>query len=48
MKKVSGSNVPTTSTAGASTLTATGGIAMLRTGSGGSTGAFLVFVSNMY
>jgi hypothetical protein len=36
MKKVSGSNVPTVSTTGASTLTATGGVAMLRTGSGGS------------
>ncbi|KAF1913589.1 hypothetical protein BDU57DRAFT_589235 [Ampelomyces quisqualis] len=36
MKKVSGSNIPTTSTSGASTLTATGGVAMLRTGSGGS------------
>ncbi|KAF2819998.1 hypothetical protein CC86DRAFT_471651 [Ophiobolus disseminans] len=33
MKKVSGSNAPTT---GASTLTATGGVAMRRTGSGGS------------
>jgi hypothetical protein len=36
MKKVSGSNVPTSSTTGASTLTATGGVAMRRTGSGGS------------
>jgi hypothetical protein len=38
MKKVSGSNMPPPSTGGASTLTATGGIAMLRTGSGGSGG----------
>lgn len=44
MKKVSGSNIPTTSTTGASTLTATGGVAMLRTGSGGSGGLHTVFV----
>lgn len=42
MKKVSGSNIPTTSTAGASTLTAAGGVAMLRTGSGGSGGNFAI------
>jgi hypothetical protein len=40
MKKVSGSNMPPPSAGGASTLTATGGIAMLRTGSGGSGGWF--------
>ncbi|KAH7405780.1 hypothetical protein DE146DRAFT_649644 [Phaeosphaeria sp. MPI-PUGE-AT-0046c] len=37
MKKVSGSNIPTTSITGASTLTTAGGVAMLRTNSGGST-----------
>ncbi|KAH7079263.1 hypothetical protein BKA63DRAFT_508055 [Paraphoma chrysanthemicola] len=38
MKKVSGSTVPTASTSGASNLTVTGGLAMQRTGSGGSLG----------
>ncbi|KAH8693423.1 hypothetical protein GQ44DRAFT_832719 [Phaeosphaeriaceae sp. PMI808] len=36
MKKVSGSTIPTTPAAGASTLTATGAVAMRRTGSAGS------------
>lgn len=38
MKKVSGSTVPTASTSGASNLTVIGGLAMQRTGSGGSLG----------
>lgn len=38
MKKVSSSNVPTVSTTGASTLTTASGVAMVRTGSGGSGG----------
>ena len=38
MKKVSGSNIPTASNSGTSTLTAMGGIAMQRTGSAGSRG----------
>jgi hypothetical protein len=36
MKKVSGSNMPTASTTGASVSTNMGGVAMLRTSSGGS------------
>jgi hypothetical protein len=39
MKKVSGSNIPISATGGTS-LSGTGGIAMLRTGSGSSAGMF--------